>query len=171
LKQVLSRALTRQHFSEEISSMRAPFQVIVLPFRSTPTGSLEFAIFNRSDNRFWQFISGGGESGENLEQAARREAREEGGIPDHLRFHLLQTKATIPVYHFAEHVNWPRDIYVIQEHAFAVDCTGIQLVVSEEHSEYRWLDFESASARLHWDSNKTALWELNLRLSRNELYN
>jgi len=149
---------------------RAPFQVIVLPYGRVAEDKIEFAIFHRSDARFWQFISGGGEDEETLEQAAKREAWEEGGIPTHLRYHLLQTEATVPVYHFADHLLWPPNIYVIREHSFAVDCTGVQLVISTEHSEFVWLDYENALEKLKWDSNKTALWELNFRLNQNTLF-
>jgi len=148
---------------------RSPFQVIVLPFRKTIHGKIDFAVFNRSDNRFWQFISGGGEEDETWEQAAKREAWEEGGIPTILTFLPLQTEATVPVYHFAEHINWPKNLYVIREHSFAVDCNGINLKISDEHSDFKWLEYEEALSRLHWDSNKTALWELNLRLIQNNL--
>ncbi|HFJ9286950.1 TPA: NUDIX pyrophosphatase, partial [Bacillus toyonensis] len=33
-----------------------------------------------------------------------------------------------------------------------------------EHFNYKWLCFEEAVTLLKWDSNKTALWELNKRL-------
>lgn len=36
--------------------------------------------------------------------------------------------------------------------------------LSKEHFNYKWLCFEEAVTLLKWDSNKTALWELNKRL-------
>ena len=39
------------------------------------------------------------------------------------------------------------------------------LNVSDEHLDCDWLSYEEAMARLTWDSNKTALYELNCRLS------
>lgn len=37
--------------------------------------------------------------------------------------------------------------------------------LSPEHSEYRWLRYEEAQAMIHFDGNRTALWELHARLS------
>jgi hypothetical protein len=48
--------------------------------------------------------------------------------------------------------------------AFAQPGTGSSL--SDEHTEYRRVVYEDATALLRWDSNKIALWELNERLQR-----
>ncbi len=37
-------------------------------------------------------------------------------------------------------------------------------MLSHEHIELKWECFENADSLLNWDSNKTALWELNERL-------
>ncbi|MBL4684803.1 MAG: NUDIX domain-containing protein, partial [Nannocystaceae bacterium] len=58
---------------------RAPFQVLVLPYRRAKDG-LEVAVFRRADYDVWQFVSGGGEAGESPETAARREVAEEAGV-------------------------------------------------------------------------------------------
>ena len=58
---------------------RAPFQVLVLPFRKTAKGLYEFAVFRRSDAGYWQAIAGGGEMGETSREAAIRESQEEAG--------------------------------------------------------------------------------------------
>ena len=47
--------------------MRAPFQVIVFPFRKIAPDAIEYAIFYRrtpNQGDFWQAISGGGEDEE-----------------------------------------------------------------------------------------------------------
>jgi len=75
----------------------------------------------------------------------------------------------VPVYHFAARKNWPQNLYAIPEYAFAVDATGVNLVVSPEHSELTWGSYAGITALLHWDSNKTALWELNERLTTGQL--
>jgi dihydroneopterin triphosphate diphosphatase len=38
------------------------------------------------------------------------------------------------------------------------------LTLSDKHDEFRWLAYEQAQDLLKWDSNKTAIWELNERL-------
>jgi hypothetical protein len=49
------------------------------------------------------------------------------------------------------------------EYAFGIYCPK-PIVLSHEHIEYAWLDYDNALKRLKWDSNRTALYELNCRL-------
>lgn len=62
---------------ERVITRRAPFQVLVLPFRRRGK-RVEYAIFRRKQKTggYWQFIAGGAELGERATQAARREACE-----------------------------------------------------------------------------------------------
>ena len=71
--------------------------------------------------------------------------------------------------HFADRENWPKQLYVIPEHSFAVDCGDINLTLSEEHSELSWGEYDDTNNRLNWDSNKVALWELHERLRDSSL--
>lgn len=41
-------------------------------------------------------------------------------------------------------------------------------MLSSEHKEYRWVEYDEAMRLLKYDSNKTALWELNERLKMKE---
>ena len=62
------------------------------------------------------------------------------------------------------------DTYVIPEYAFAVEIRNddnIQL--SNEHKEYKWVEYDEAIKKLKYDSNKTALWELNERIKNDAL--
>ena len=43
-----------------------------------------------------------------------------------------------------------------------IDNTILNL--SHEHTEYDWVDYETAIKRLRYDSNKTALWELDNKI-------
>ena len=38
--------------------------------------------------------------------------------------------------------------------------------LSSEHKEYKWVEYDEALKKLKYDSNKTALWELNERLKK-----
>lgn len=143
---------------------RAPFQILVLPFRKRDGGDSEYAIFRRADLGLWQGIAGGGEDGELPIEAARREALEEAGIPVTSTFIALQSTATIPVTAFAGTEHWGDELYVVPENAFGVDVSGVELSLSAEHSEVRWLGFDDAERVLTFDSNKVALWELNQRI-------
>ena len=143
---------------------RAPFQVLVFPFRPTANGNWEYAIFRRADLGWWQGIAGGGEDDETPLDAARRESSEEAGIPLASRFIALDTTASIKVSWFRDFEQWG-DRYVIPEHAFGIECEpDTALTLSDEHDEVRWLPYDEAEPLLRFDSNRTALWELDLRL-------
>lgn len=53
---------------------------------------------------------------------------------------------------------------VIPEYSFAVMIDNTILNLSHEHTEYDWVDYETAIKRLRYDSNKTALWELDNKI-------
>lgn len=144
---------------------RALFQVLVIPYRFGADGLPQYAIFKRSDMNVWQGIAGGGEDNEMPEQAARREAREEAGIPEDALLIRLDSLASIPSTCFPDHHLWAADIDMIPEYSFGIEVKEDEICLSDEHSEYAWLDYEAARDHFKWDSNKTALWELHRRIS------
>jgi dATP pyrophosphohydrolase len=148
------------HCSEH-EEMRAPFQILVIPFRRTAAGP-EFAVLKRSDADYWQFVAGGGEDGETPEQAAQRETEEETGLVSTLA--PLDSFSTVPKSCFAAADSWGPNVFVIPQRCFAIDAGSRDIVLSREHTEFRWAPFEEASRLLKWDSNRNALWELNERL-------
>ncbi|GBF06479.1 hypothetical protein DAERI_090065 [Deinococcus aerius] len=143
---------------------RAPFQVLVLPFRLLSRGQVEFALLRRRDAGYWQGVAGGGEDDETPEQTARREATEEAGISPSCPLVALQAVASIPAVIFPAHLHWPKDLLVVPEYAFGVDATGQELVLSGEHDAIRWCAESQARQLVKWDSNRTALWELARRI-------
>jgi dATP pyrophosphohydrolase len=143
---------------------RAPFQVLVIPFQVGADGEPRYLLFKRADNAVWQWVAGGGEDDEEPEQAARREAFEEAGIPQDARLVRLDSVASIPAVHFADRHLWGDGVYVIPEFGFGVEVRGREVCLSDEHGACEWLDYETARSRLEWDSNRTALWELHSRL-------
>ena len=144
---------------------RSPLQIIVIPYRKTPTESYEFALFHRADGSMWQFVAGGAEDNETAMQAAMREAEEEAGISPDCRWTTLDARASIPRTAFSPTSHWPKDILVVPEFSYAVDVTGYEILLCQEHDEFRWLTFEEATNLLTWDSNRVALWELHEKLS------
>ena len=70
---------------------RAPFQVLVFPYRKNLQNQFEFALLLRADEGFWQGIAGGGEDDETPLEAARRETFEETGIKPTSTFLQLDT--------------------------------------------------------------------------------
>jgi dihydroneopterin triphosphate diphosphatase len=142
---------------------RQPFQVLIFPYRLTPNGNVRYAVFRRSDLGAWQGLAGGGEGDETPEAAARREALEEAGIfQDLLR---LNTVGRVSVDHFPDRVSWDPELNEIPEYGFAVEVTSDRLALSDEHSQYAWLDFDAALHRLEWDTNRALLRELHHRLT------
>jgi dATP pyrophosphohydrolase len=148
---------------------RAPMQILVLPFRKNKNSKIEFAVFKRADEAFWQGIAGGAEDNETPIEAAIRESFEETKIPVTSKFYPLQFQGNVPVNAFAASKYWSKELYVIPEFYFAVECIGVEIIISHEHTEFKWVTYDEAVKLLKWDSNKTALWELNERLLNNDL--
>jgi len=141
--------------------LRVPYQVLVFPY-IIKDGLIEFAIFNRSDSDYWQGIAGGGE--ETPIEAAKRELFEETGLLNNILLSKLDTICSLSVESVVGKFLWGEDIYVIKEYCFGAQIFTKNLILSKEHLQYKWLSFEDAIKHLKWDSNKTALWELNKRL-------
>lgn len=150
-------------------SVRAPFQVLVIGFRTTSEGTIEYLALKRGDLEMWQPIAGGGEGGESPPQAARREALEEAGIPSSSPLFQLSTVNSIPVSAFAARDEWSPDLYVIPEYTFGIDCGEHEVVLSPEHTAFRWLFYDDATESLHWQANRVALLELSERIARGDL--
>lgn len=144
---------------------RAKYQVLVIPYYMEES-KIRYCVFRRSDMDIWQFIAGGGEDEDSsVIESAKREAFEEAGIPMNCDYLQLDTCCSIPANCFknAEAI-WGKECFVVPEYAFGVKVKSMSLFLSREHTEYEWLDYESAQALLKYDSNKTAVWELNRRI-------
>jgi dihydroneopterin triphosphate diphosphatase len=149
--------------------MRQPQNVHIYPYRKNSGGAYEYAVFRRSDDqRCWQGISGGVEEGETAEQAARRESMEEAGIPANIPMARLDTVSYLPSDLFTEHAAWGKDVVVCPMFFFAAPYDG-EIVLSPEHTEMKWADYQAAFDLVYWHDQKTALWELNQRLLRGNL--
>jgi len=137
---------------------------MVIPYRSIGAGKFEYALLKRSDAGFWQGVSGGGEDDESPLEAAKRETCEETSISMDLEFIQLDTVHPVPVTAFAVGDLWGEDVYVIPQYNFGVLADNQQIVLSHEHTEYRWLKYEEAYDMIEFDGNKTALWELDRKV-------
>lgn len=140
--------------------MRAPFQILAIPYKFMNNIRL-YCIFHRADSDQWQFIAGGGEADETPLEAAKREAFEESGTQSS-NWKELKSISYLPVTVISEvhRKNWDADTYVIPEYTFGFECTD-PIKLSCEHTEYIWTTYEEAINKLKWDSNRTALYELN----------
>ena len=143
---------------------RAPFQVLIYPYRRVDQNEFEFAVLRRTDVGWWQGIAGGGEDQETPLQAARREMGEEAGIPPSAPLLPLDTVEPVPVTELPDSYHWPKHLYVIPQYCFGVWVQDARITLSHEHTEYEWLKYAEAYDRVRYDGNRTALWELNQRL-------
>lgn len=146
--------------------MRAPFQVLIIPYKVI-NKEIFYGMFLRKKQMIWQFISGGGENNEIPVETAIRELREETTISvEKENVIQLDAKSTIPVVNITGDFTWGKDVFVVPEYTFAVDINGCEIKLSSEHKEVVWVKYEEAMDNLKFDSNKTALWEINEKLKR-----
>lgn len=144
---------------------RAKYQVLVLPYH-IENEKILYCIFRRSDSDIWQFIAGGGEDEDaSVMKSAKREAFEEAGIDREEKYYPLETQTSIPTECFPKaRIVWGKECLVIPEYAFAVEIADTDMNISHEHTEYKWVDYNTAVEMLRYDGNKTALWELDNKI-------
>ena len=143
---------------------RAKYQVLVIPF-TVQNNMIKYAVFHRSDMQVWQFIAGGGEDGETPLQSAKREAYEEAEIGFDNKFYSLDTCCSISTECFKAYSStWGEDCLVIPEYTFAVNVKSDTMKLSNEHTDYEWMDYQTAKQKLRYDSNKVALWEVDNKI-------
>lgn len=93
-----------------------------------------------------------------------RTAFEEGGIQSDKWIELVSL-SYIPATVISEKHRqyWSKHTYVIPEYSFGFECKEA-IKLSHEHTKCIWLPYDEAARKLKWDSNRTALYELNCRL-------
>lgn len=142
--------------------MRAPFQILAIPYKLEPI--LQYCVLHRSDIDQYQFVAGGGEDDEKPIEAAARGIYEETSVKA-VNIMPLTSRAYIPANVISKKHRdlWPHDTIVIPEYTFGFECDS-EIALSSEHTGLEWMTYDDAISRLTWDSNKTALYELNYRL-------
>ena len=148
--------------------MRKPKNVLVFLYRYN--NGIEYCLFYRSRGRFYQGLSGGVEDLEELEDTVKREVYEETGIVVK-NIMKLDTISSIPGINVNKNFNYKNNIYVVYEYGFGVKIDNEDIKLSSEHKEYKWVSYDEAIKLLKYDSNKTALFELNERLIHCESIN
>ncbi len=146
--------------------MRAPFQTLIILYKESSKEVL-YGVFLRRKENIWQFISGGGEDYETINETALRELKEETGIDINKNELIkLEASSTIPVVNITGRFTWGEKVFVVPEYSFAVNVTNKKIILSDEHKMMQWMNYNEAISKLKYDSNKTALWELNERMKR-----
>lgn len=145
--------------------MRLPKQVLVIPFK-IEDNEIKYCVFRRKDLGLWQFVAGGQEDyDESTVDAAKREFLEETGI-NAKNIYELEGYTKIPVVNVVKDFLWGNDVYFSEEFAFAVKIDKEEIKLSNEHQEYKLHSYEDVKKLLKYDSNKSALWELDTKIKR-----
>jgi len=149
---------------------RQPRNVLVYPFVRAQPHTL-FLVLKRRDNGIWQGVSGGVEGSESSVETAARELGEELGILDPPPILPLTMYSGQRRTDFSVHHAWPEEVYIVEKRFFAVDLTvrGPHVILSEEHTEFRWLPFGEAHDLIEYSDDRTGLWELHRRIETNDL--
>jgi dATP pyrophosphohydrolase len=130
---------------------------------------IKYCIFERKHPQGQvQFVAGGGEDNETPSQAAMREVHEEAGI-NNASLQQLTSLCYIPtnIFSASQRQAWGADVLVIPEYSFGAKVESESVTLSDEHIASHWVSYDEAMAQLKWDSNKTALYELNCKLTIN----
>jgi len=139
--------------------MRLPIQVSIFIVRNDSQGKREYLLLHRVLPRlsFWQPVTGGVESGETIEQTARRELTEETGFaPDNL--HPIGFTYSFPPDEFFKDVyDTPPDEIVVHVFVARVPSGSDPRIDPVEHDDYRWCSYADALALLHWWDDREAL--------------
>ena len=124
-------------------------EVVVFRIRTNP----EFLVLRRSDDDeiypgLWQLVSGGIEKDEKAFEAAHREVIEETGIePDS----MYNTPLTNVFYFYTS------DTVNVSPVFAALAGKDAQVKLSQEHSEYKWLNLDEAISLLVWPGQRDAV--------------
>lgn len=149
--------------------MRAKYNTLIIPYYLSQVPL--YCILKRADMKIWQFVAGGGEGDEIPKAGASRELCEEIGLCKLAMNSLkgLDTIGSVPSHLFKDFKeSWKDGVYVIPIYTYAYKMTQMEVNLSEEHVDYQWVTYDQAMELLHFDLDKTALWELEKRIKNNE---
>jgi dATP pyrophosphohydrolase len=106
----------------------------------------------------WQGVAGKIEAGETAPEAAIRELKEETGFE--------------PVRMFvADHVSKFYETHgdrINLVPVFGIEVDREDVIISEEHCDFKWADFETAKDTLVWKGQKEGITAVNNMLSSND---
>jgi dATP pyrophosphohydrolase len=129
-------------------------KVEVYVFRQGKCG-VEYLLLKRSPELggYWQPITGSVEQNETLADAAVREACEEVGASP-------VCSLVGPVHRF----RYEKNGVEFEEHVFGLEVSEPSVLLSREHTEWKWLTHEEALASLKWNANRDGLRMLHAEL-------
>ena len=125
-------------------------------FRETPETKY---LLLRYGTSHWGFVKGQIERGEKLEETARRELKEETGISEAEVIDGFQEKISYYYKRKGETV-YKEVIYRL------FHVKGSRIVLSDEHTDYAWLNYSLARERLTHQNSKNVLWKAQQTLKK-----
>lgn len=107
---------------------------------------------NKNRKEFWQNLTGGVDSGENLTQAALREMEEETSLTQKSVLKMSQSNLV-----FKFHDQWGYDV---EEYVFFIELKGREEIIIDksEHQDFKWLN-KVTKEDFKFESNFQALRE------------
>ena len=122
----------------------------------------DFLILKRADTKIyehlWQGVAGKIEKNEKSWQAAIRELKEETGLNPRKIF-------------IADHVSKFYEAHQDRINfvpVFGIEVNNEKVTLSNEHCDYKWVDFETASSHLVWNGQKKGIHAVNQMLLSND---
>jgi dATP pyrophosphohydrolase len=130
-------------------------------FRKTADG-LRFLMLKRAKTKLyehlWQGVAGKIEKGETAWQAAMRELKEETGLKPK---HMFVADHVSRFYEaFGDRINLVP--------VFGIEVDSEVVILSEEHSEYKWVTLEEAQKHLVWRGQKLGIQIVNEMVLSND---
>ena len=136
----------KNRFLELMDKKELPIKIELIVFTRV-TGILRFLLLKRSpeDGDFWQPMTGTLEINETIPQCRIRELHEETGIDE-------VVSITDEIYRFS----WQKKDYTVVEMVYGVEVSHQDVTLSQEHTEYRWCNFDETMQVLEKENNKKA---------------
>lgn len=124
-----------------------------------------FLVLKRNDDAkvhpcIWQIVTAKIDEGEKAYETARREVYEETGL------NPSKLYVAPSINHFYNYMD--DSINLIPVFIAEVDSEDVK--ISFEHSEFEWLSYEDAFARIHWENQKQKLEEAYKHIKSKELF-
>ncbi len=122
--------------------------------------TFEVLLLKRNEVRggFWNVVNGTLELNESIIECQKRELIEEAGIQNVVHW-------SNEIYRF----NFPYKDYVIVVIVFTAEVPENQtVVINDEHTEYRWVNFDEALNMLQFDDDKNGLKICQEKLIKSE---
>ena len=130
-------------------------------YRKTKEG-IKYLILKRAKTKMyehlWQGVAGKIEKGEQSWQAAIRELKEETGL-DPLRIFVADHVSKFYETH-GDRINLVP--------VFGVEVASDIVLLSSEHSDFKWVDYDSACSYLVWEGQKKGITVVNEMIISND---